>query len=408
MAGMVSHMEIYEIIIGLYLSRRIKVKRKRKLLAQICSGAAVMILVALHTVSFCPAAESEDQLETIVGVPGNGYRDGIKEEARFASPHGLDVRNGIIVIADTDNHLIRSLSRNRVITMAGRRRTADVYGSSQGGFGDNNHNRALFNSPVDCVYLDDGTIVVADRDNHSIRAVGKSWVYTLNGIQEEGYQEGKPGEAKFSYPSGIAKGPGESIYVADTGNHCIRMIDKKGVTSLVAGVPGQGGLKDGAAGEALFLEPTAVVMANDGSLYVADSGNQRIRKISGDQVSTVAGGAEAFYLDTEYREPGLTDGKGRDARFWFPEGICMADDVVVVADTGNHVIRAVSPAGQVRIIAGNGEAGYQDGSKAEAMLNRPTDVVWENGTLYIMDSGNCALRSIKFDPGKWLQDLGEK
>ena len=92
--------------------------------------------------------------------------------------------------------------------------------------------------------------------------------------------------------------------------------------------------------------------------------------------------------------PGFADGKGQEARFWFPEGICMAGQVVIVADTGNHVIRAVSPEGVVRTIAGNGEAGYEDGPSKKAMLNRPGDVAWEDNTLYIMDSGNCALRSI--------------
>ena len=83
----------------------------------------------------------------------------------------------------------------------------------------------------------------------------------------------------------------------------------------------------------------------------------------------------------------------------------MAGQVVIVADTGNHVIRAISPSGQVQVIAGNGEAGYQDGDKETGMLNRPSDVAWENGILYIMDSGNSALRTIKFDPEKWMESL---
>lgn len=86
----------------------------------------------------------------------------------------------------------------------------------------------------------------------------------------------------------------------------------------------------------------------------------------------------------------------------------MAGDVVIVADTGNHVVRAISPLGRVRTIAGNGEAGFLDGSSEEGMLNRPCDVAWEDGTLYIMDTGNCALRTIEFDPDQWLNELGEQ
>ncbi len=78
-----------------------------------------------------------------------------------------------------------------------------------------------------------------------------------------------------------------------------------------------------------------------------------------------------------------------------------------MADTGNHVIRAVSPSGQVRVIAGSGEAGYEDGAVLEAQLMSPGDVEWANGTLYIMDSGNSALRSMPFAPGEWLESLGE-
>ncbi len=382
-------------------------KRKGKLFTAICSGTAA-VLLASNMLCFSQAAIPQDQMITVTGAPGNGCQDGMKEHAWFASPKGLDIKEGTVAIADTDNNLIRNLNGGRVITMAGSRPSLDAYGNGLGGFRDSGRSRALFHGPSDCLFLEDGTIAVVDRDNHAIRVVGKSWVYTLNGTGTEGYEEGKPGTAKFSYPSGIAKGLGGNIYVADTGNHCIRVISKDGSTSLVAGVPGQGGLRDGAAQEALFLEPTAIVRAQDGSIYVADSGNQRIRRIKDGQVTTIAGGSEEFYLDTEYRQPGFADGKGQEARFWFPEGICMAGQVVIVADTGNHVIRAVSPEGVVRTIAGNGEAGYEDGPSKKAMLNRPGDVAWEDNTLYIMDSGNCALRSITFDPDKWLEELGEK
>ena len=356
--------------------------------------------------SFCLswAAEPDTQLTTLAGVPGNGYHEGMGKEARLASPRGLDVKEGVVVIADTDNNLIRSYGSSRMVPIAGSENVKDAYGNPFGGFRDNSHSLALFNNPFDCLYLENETIAVADRDNHAIRVVGKTGVYTINGTSE-GYAEGKSGEAKFSYPSGLAKGNNGKFYVADTGNHCIRIVDSKGVTSLVAGVPKTGGFKDGPVAEALFLEPTSVVMAEDGCIYVADSGNQRIRKIANGQVTTLAGGADGFYLDTEYRQPGSADGQGQEARFWFPEGICMAGQVVIVADTGNHVIRAISPSGQVEVIAGNGEAGYQDGDRQTAMLNRPSDVAWENGTLYIIDSGNSSLRSIKFDPEKWLKSL---
>lgn len=382
--------------------------KKRSAVGLCLAAMALTVIWGAQSLLWAAQPEEDQDLVTIAGMPGNGYRDGMGNEARFAGPTGLDVKDRAVVIADTENNLIRSLSGQRVITTAGSRKEENAYGNGLGAFMDSNHSRAMLDGPVDCVYMDNGNIAIADRNNHAIRIVGKSWVFTLNGTGVEGYEEGKPGQAKFSYPSGIAKGLSGKIYVADTGNHCIRVIDRNGVTSLVAGVPGQAGLKDGEVSEALFMEPTALVMAEDGSVYVADSGNQRIRRIKDGQVTTVAGGAWALYLDTQYRQPGSADGDGAAARFWFPEGICMAGDVVIVADTGNHVVRAISPLGRVRTIAGNGEAGFLDGSSEEGMLNRPCDVAWEDGTLYIMDTGNCALRTIEFDPDQWLNELGEQ
>lgn len=381
-------------------------KKTERLWAAVCLGTA-LCLTAFPGKTCSWASEPEARLTTIAGVPGNGYADGAGERARFSGPQGLDIRQGSLLVADTDNQLIRCWSGSRLITLAGNRSQDNAYGTGMGGFRDSSPSRALFHNPTDCLYLADGRVVIADRDNHTIRIIGKAWVYTLNGTGEEGYREGKPGEARFSRPSGLAEGVSGRIYVADSGNHCIRTIDRNGVTSLTAGVPGQGGFKDGPVEEALFLEPSAVVRGSDGCIYVADTGNQRIRKIADGQVTTVAGGAQGFYLDTEYRQPGFADGRGAEAGFWFPQGICAAGRVILVADTGNHAIRAVSPSGQVRVIAGNGEAGYRDGGKEEAMLNRPCDVAWENGVVYIADTGNSAIRSIVFDPEQWLESLGE-
>jgi len=353
------------------------------------------------------AEEQEGWLITMAGVPGNDYADGKAEGVRFASPLGFGLYEGDVWIADTGNNLIRRYSNGKVSTEAGKIAGLDAYGNALGALHDKGFTSALFNKPADCLRMPDGRVLVADRENHAIRVI-KEWnVYTLNGAAEEGYAEGVDRQARFSFPSGLARGKDGNVYVADTGNHCIRRLSPEGIFSLVAGVPGEGGYEDGPAGEAMFMEPTAIAVAEDGSIYVADAGNQRIRRIYEGQVTTVAGGDDGYYLDTEYRTPGFADGQGENARFRFPNGICMAGPVAIVADTGNHVIRAVSPAGQVRVIAGSGEAGYEDGAALEAQLMSPGDVEWANGTLYIMDSGNSALRSMPFAPGEWLETLGE-
>lgn len=347
----------------------------------------------------------DSQLITLAGGAGRGLEDGSKDHSRFSAPLGIDVRDGTVIITDTENNLIRSYHGNRTVTYAGRVAGRDAYGAALGGFRDSSYGLARFNKPSDCVWLPNGQAAIADRDNNAIRIAGRAWIYTLNGTGESGYQEGAPGKAMFSMPSGIAADNSGNLYVADTGNHCIRKIRPDGHTSLAAGVPGQSGLKDGGVREALFTEPSSIAVAEDGSLYVADTGNQRIRRIADGQVTTLAGGSMAPYLDTEYRRPGLKDGEGQEAEFWFPEGICMAGPVAVVADTGNHVIRAVSPQGYTQVIAGTGEAGWQDGPALEGALNRPADVAWEDGILYIMDSGGNALRSMEFEPQAWLESL---
>lgn len=384
-----------------YVLRRMKGMITKSCVAALLLSAVCPVLPGTF------AASREAGLVTLAGMPGSGMINDMGKDSRFAFPLGIDVRNHSVMIADTDNNLIRSFYGNRVTHQAGRIAGRDAYGAALGGYQDSRHASALLNRPSDCAYMPDGSIAVADRDNHAIRVAGRSWVYTMSGTGEEGYEEGGLGTAKFARPSGIAVDENGIIYVADTGNHCIRRISVHGVTSLVAGVPEQGGFRDGSAGEALFMEPSAVAVSEDGSLYVADMGNQRIRRIADGQVTTLAGGSLMPYLDTEYKMPGLRDGTGSEAQFWFPEGICMAGPVVIVADTGNHVIRAVAPGGTVQTIAGTGETGWEDGPALESTLNRPADVAWEDGILYIMDSGNSALRSMRFDPWKWIGSLEE-
>lgn len=375
------------------------------------SGMAmgICMLAAAATVSFAAVrtswAAADEGLVTLAGIPGTGSEDGMGEEARFAAPLGIDAKGSSVLIADTDNNRIRSAHGSRVVTVVGSSEYRDAYDRAIGGYLDGSNSAALLNRPADCLYLDNDRIAVADRENHAIRIVSSSWVYTLAGTGEEGYQEKEGGSyAKFSRPSGLAADKNGTIYVADTGNHCIRKITKSGATSLVAGVPGNGGLQDGACQEALFLEPEGIAVADDGTIYVADTGNQRIRKISGGQVTTIAGGSTGTYLDTEYRQPGYRDGKGTEAMFWFPRGICMAGADVLVADTGNHAIRVIHTDGTVETIAGTGDPGYRDGDPLTAELHSPSDLAWADGILYIMDSGNSALRKMRYRPSSQQEE----
>lgn len=368
-------------------------------------GAASLLCMGILSVQSYGETQ-EELLTTLAGMPGIGYENGVYTEALFGEQEGIAVLNGAVAVADTGNNLIRMAGNGRVVTQAGNVQGRDFAGYAWGGYRDSSKGFSYFSSPADCDFYDGWKIVVADVKNNAVRVVGNTWVYTIGGRGKEGYEESSKGyEALFSGPSGVAVSSSGTVYVSDTGNHCIRTIDPQGRTSLLAGIPQTGGYEDGSLFSAKFLEPGRLTVGEDGTVYVCDTGNQRIRKIQDGQVTTLAGGSAGKYLDTEYRNPGYQDGTGEQALFRFPQGICLAEDVVIVADTGNHVIRAISPQGETRTIAGNGDAGFEDGRPLEASLNAPEDVAWENGILYISDTGNSAIRTMKFDPQGWLESL---
>lgn len=162
-------------------------------------------------------------------------------------------------------------------------------------------------------------------------------VDTLAGDPQPGDTDGPGRDARFDSPGGIAIGPGGEVYVADTRNNCIRVIAPDGRTRTLAG--SAAGFRDGDSAGALFRTPGGVAVAPDGTVYVADSGNHRIRRIRAGQVTTVAGGP-----------PGMADGPAGVARFDTPTALCWATPadagrVLLVADSGNHRIRAVELAG---------------------------------------------------------------
>jgi sugar lactone lactonase YvrE len=175
--------------------------------------------------------------------------------------------------------------------------------------------------------------------------------------------------------------------VGDRNNHRIRKVTRAGVVTTVAGA-GTAGTADGAAGVAQFNTPRGVAVASDGTIYVADSNNNRIRRVtpSGD-VSTLAGSTQGF-----------ADGAGNGALFNGAWGIALADDdTLYVADALNHRIRRVSTVdGTVETVAGNGTPGSLDGTGASALFNTPTGItVGADGALYV--SGGGRVRRVTLD-----------
>lgn len=351
------------------------------------------------------------ELRTHAGTGEHGESDGNRQTAEFRLPSGVAVdANGRVIVADTGNQLIRTVADDDVTTTAGILIGFNDYGFPAAGYADGPAAEAAFDSPSGLAVDRNGRIIVADAGNHAIRAISPDGrVTTLAGTGILGLEDGTASEAQFYYPLDVAVSPAGVIYVADTLNHVIRKIENGRVTTLNAGservaeiFPGvaepTGDYRDGALSQALFNEPSGIAIDAKGNLYVADTGNQRIRYIDlkAGTVTTVAGGGE-LAAGTAYVEGGFADGKAEDARFNAPRGIAVTPDGgLLIADSLNHVIRYLKD-GVVTTVAGvPGESGKWDGVAGAAPLSLPTDVAYiGDGAFVIADSGNNRIRLVR-------------
>ena len=214
-------------------------------------------------------------------------------------------------------------------------------------------------------------------------------VTTIAGDGLPGMSNGSGRRTRFADPFGVVVDKAGNLYVADGGdNNSIRRIGLDGVGTTFAGAVE--GYADGLGKAASFNTPSGLALDVAGNLYVADTGNNAIRKITPDgKVSTLAGDGLA----------GDTDGRGAAARFNGPIGVAVDNDgVVYVSDTYNDRIRRIAPNGDVTTIAGGGRAGKSDGPAAQALFDLPTGLaVAANGDLYIADTGNHAIRKLGKD-----------
>ena len=247
---------------------------------------------------------------------------------------------------------------------------------------------AGFNSPNAIAIDESGNLYVADTYNHRIRTISpEGQVRTLAGSGIAGFLDGQGSSARFNYPNGIALDAEGTVYVADYTNHRIRKILPTGEVSTFAG-SGTAGANDAMGTDAQFQFPDGIVLGAEGNLYVADSRNNRIRTISPEgQVRTLAGGDTA----------GFADGQGSSARFNYPNGIALdAEGNLYVADSYNNRIRKISPEGEVRTLAGNGMEDFLDGPGTEARFNFPHGIAADNrtGNLYVLDGNNNRLRMV--------------
>ena len=363
--------------------------------------SAKMISLGLG-VSLVLGAGIQAQAVTVSTIAGSfherGAIDGAGTDARFEFPQGiLAAPDGTIYIADTGNDMIRKMnpSTKSVENVAG----SDHRARYRDGVGAN----ARFNNPEGMAISPDGkTLYVADSRNNMIRKIdlATKTVSTIAGHSFPSSGDGVGKEAGFETPRGLAISPdGKTLYVADSGNNAIRKIDlaTNTVTTLAGAGKLMSGSADGVGVQATFHEPRSLAISGDGQvLYIADTRNNLIRKmvLATNSVSTLAG-HPGF--------PGTLNGPGPDAYFYHPVSVTIDGNKLYVADGANADIRMVDlSTGVVSTVAGatlNGGvpiAGREDGSGVEGHFQFPGALTVYHGVLYVADTPADTIREVSF------------
>ncbi len=296
-------------------------------------------------VSQARAAQAAGTLDVFAGAIGPGeYNAGTLAQARFHDPRGMAVdAQGNVFVADYVNSVVRKLGTDgQVSIVAGQVEQRDARNGPA--------LQARFYSPECVAVAADGTLFVSDSGSNTVRRIGRDgMVRTWAGkLEVEGFADGPGDKARFNHPVGLGVNAQGVVYVADAYNSTVRRISAKGVVSTLAGSPGDTGWRDGAGAKARFNTPVGLTLDAHGAVYVSEYFNNVIRKITPDGVvSTFAG---------KPGKGGFADGKASEALFLHPQTLSFAPDgSLIVADTGNNRVRRVAPDGTVSTLAGTGE-----------------------------------------------------
>jgi len=303
--------------------------------------------------------------------------------AQFPSPSCITVDiSGNLYVGDSSLNTIQMVSPTGAVSL--------VAGSTgAGGSTDGTGTAALFNQPGGIVINNSGTLYVADTGNSTIRKIAPGGIVTTfaGSAANKSYQDGTGTAAAFDSPVGISLDALGNLFVADSKNDVIRKITAAGLVTTFSGTAGSVGSTDSPP---RFDSPSGLAVNFSTSiLYVGDSNNNTIRKITPfGVVTTLAGLVSAT---------GSADGTGSVARFNLPEG--EATDIagnVYIADTASSTIRKMTPGGTVTTIAGQaGVQGLTDGTGTGSLFNQPEALTVDTaGNIYVADTGNAAIRKI--------------
>jgi sugar lactone lactonase YvrE len=327
---------------------------------------------------------------TFLAVPagsGIGFTNGGAGDARFRFPYGVVADDdGTLYVTDRNNHCIRRMGTDGVVST--------FAGSSTPGYLDGTGAAARFYFPSGITIDADGNLYVTEFGTHRVRRITPSGVVsTIAGsgpvsVDGGGFANGTGTQARFNSPMGIARDVSGNLYVADVGNHCIRRITPQGFVSTYSGA--EAGYADGSLSAARFFYPYGMAIDAVGNLYVADTYNHRIRRISTDgEVTTIAGDGEPSFRDSS---------NALFARFRFPNQVYVdTEGNLLVADTYNHRIRILMEGGAYTVAGGTPET-YVDGSADVARFHSPAGLAGslQNG-LWVADESNHRIRRMACD-----------
>lgn len=336
------------------------------------AGAAITFFLVRRARKPAPTpAGWRAHITTFAGDGSPLFRDGPQPaQAAFSDPFGIAIADdGTIYIADAgESNRIRKITREGIVT---------TFAGGSEGFSDGIGAAASFNTPSALAIDSSGNLYVADTGNNRVRKVSpQGEVTTIAGDGTAGYADGPAAQARFNGPIGVAVGANGNVFVADTYNDRIRMISPDGQVSTVAGA-GQAGFADGDRNTSLFDTPCGVIVTTDGSVIVADTGNDRLRKIAPDgNVSTLPVNINGDEISN-------------------PVGLALThDNYLYVTELDRSRVIQIAPDGTANVIAGRG-SGFANGSDS-ARFNQPAGiaVVQRSGELYVTDSANYLVRKL--------------
>lgn len=311
------------------------------------------------------------------------HRDGPGQDARFDGPSGIVCsRDGGILVSDVRNHRLRKVSADgQVVTVAGSGPVSTVLGA----FLDGAPSEARLWCPVGLAETPGGAVVFADSGNHRVRRLDSRGVSTLSGgdapvdrvgIPSGGFADGPGAGARFAYPTDVAALPDGSVLVVDTGNRRLRRVAPDGTASTYADLSGAGA-----------QEPCGLAVIASGTAYITDPAAKAVFQVAvGGAVSRLPIPASPIWIR--------------------PTGIAVdASGTLYIADTGSHCIMRVRPGGGPELLAGvvavdNPAPGYSNGTGDATQFSAPCDLALGlDGALYVADFGNNCVRKVVIPPG---------